>query len=98
MRLSSNSTRAWNHPAFQGEGLWRDGVIRLLSGPFHWGDGICPSQVRIRASLVAQVVKSLPEMQETWVLSLGLEDPLEKGIATHSGILAWIWIPFSPSI
>ena len=47
---------------------------------------------------MAQVVKSLPEMQETWVLSLGLEDPLEKGIATHSGILAWIWIPFSPSI
>ena len=47
---------------------------------------------------MAQVVKSLPEMQETWVLSLGLEDPLEKGIATHSGILAWIWSPFSPSI
>ena len=47
---------------------------------------------------MVQVVKSPPAMQETWVLSLGQEDPLEKGIATHSGILAWIWIPFSPSI
>ena len=42
-----------------------------------------------RASLVAQMVKNLPAMQETWVLSLGWKDPLEKGMATHSGILAW---------
>ena len=45
-----------------------------------------------RASQVAQWVKNLPamqEMQETWVLSLGQEDPLEKGMATHSNILAW---------
>ena len=41
------------------------------------------------ASLVAQMVKNLPAIQETWVLSLGLEDPLEKGKATHSSILAW---------
>ena len=41
------------------------------------------------ASLVAQLVKSLPAMQETWVPSLGGEDPLEKGKATHSSILAW---------
>ena len=41
------------------------------------------------ASLVAQMVKNLPAMQETWVLSLGQEDPLEKGMATHSTILAW---------
>ena len=40
-------------------------------------------------SLVAQIVKSLPAMQETWVQSLGWKDPLEKGIATHSRILAW---------
>ena len=40
-------------------------------------------------SLVDQVVKSLPAMQETWVRSLGQEDPLEKGTATHSSILAW---------
>ena len=41
------------------------------------------------ASLVAQMVKNLPAMQETQVLSLGREDPLEKGMATHSSILAW---------
>ena len=38
---------------------------------------------------MAQTVKNLPEKQETWVQSLGLEDPLEKGMATHSNILAW---------
>ena len=41
------------------------------------------------ASLVAQLVKNLPAMWETWVWSLGWEDPLEKGKATHSSILAW---------
>ena len=41
------------------------------------------------ASLVAQTVKNLPEMQETWVWSLGWEDPGEEGIATHSSIRAW---------
>ena len=41
------------------------------------------------ASLVAQMVKNLPAMQETWVRSLGQEDPLEKEMATHSSILAW---------
>ena len=42
-----------------------------------------------RASLVAQRLKRLPAMQETWVWSLGWEDPLEKEMATHSSILAW---------
>ena len=41
------------------------------------------------AFLVAQKVKNLPSMQETWVQSLDGEDPLEKGMATHSIILAW---------
>ena len=41
------------------------------------------------ASLVAQVVKKSPAMRESWVRSLGWEDPLEKGKATHSSILAW---------
>ena len=41
------------------------------------------------ASLVAQVVKNLPAMRETWVRSLSWEDPLEKGKATHSSILVW---------
>jgi len=42
----------------------------------------------IRASTVTQMVKNLPEMQETWVRFLNQEDILEPGIATHSGILA----------
>ena len=41
------------------------------------------------ASLVAQLIKNQPTMQETWVQSLGWEDPLEKGTTTHSNILAW---------
>ena len=41
------------------------------------------------ASLLTQLVKNLPAVQETWVQSLGWEDPLEKGMATHSSILAW---------
>ena len=41
------------------------------------------------SSLVAQTVKNLPAVQETWVRSLGQEDPLEKEMATHSSILAW---------
>ena len=41
------------------------------------------------ASLVAQTVKNLHALQETWLQSLGWEDPLEEGMATHSSILAW---------
>ena len=48
---------------------------------------ICSAQNR--ASLAAYTVKNLPAMLETWVQSLGQEDPLEKGMATHSSILAW---------
>ena len=43
----------------------------------------------VRDSLVAQLVKNLPAVQENWVRSLGQEDLLEKGMATHSSILAW---------
>ena len=57
------------------------------------GGDICipmpDSQVFPWASLVAQLVKNLPAMWETWVRFLGWEDPLEKGKATHSSILAW---------
>ena len=47
-----------------------------------------------RTTLVAQTVKNLPAMQETWVLFLGWEDLLEKRMATHSSILAWrmLWV------
>ena len=41
------------------------------------------------ASQVAQLVKNLPAVQETWVRSLEWEDPMEEGMATHSSILAW---------
>ena len=43
----------------------------------------------VKASLVDQMVKNLPAMRETWVQSLGWEDPLKKEMATHSNILAW---------
>jgi len=46
-------------------------------------------KVVTRDSLVAQMVKNPPEMWESWVRSLGWEDPLEKGMATNSSILAW---------
>ena len=46
-------------------------------------------QIELATSLLAQMVKILPAMQETQVWSLGREDPLEKGMATHSTILAW---------
>ena len=47
------------------------------------------AEVEWLASLVAQRLKCLPAMRETWVWSLGREDPLEKEMATHSSILAW---------
>ena len=74
-------------------GKW-DG--KAHGGP--WGRGQCQAQEgcretcvpqQQRASPVAQTVKNLPAMQETWVQSLGQEDPLEEGMATHSRIVAW---------
>ena len=53
------------------------------------GEGIGYPLQYSRVSLVAQMVKNPPAMQETWVQSLGWEDPLEEGMATHSNILAW---------
>ena len=54
----------------------------------HWED-IWVIPVKKIHSLVAQMVKNLPAMQETPVRSLSQEDPLEKGMASHSSILAW---------
>ena len=60
-----------------------------------WMSRVFPSHVLFgapsffRVSLVAQLVKNLPAIWETWVQSLHWEDPLEKGMATHSSILAW---------
>ena len=68
--------------------------IRWLDAPFPLL--LCCSQRQLlitiqlcRTCLVAQTVKRLPIMRETWVWSLGREDPLEKEMATHSSILAW---------
>ena len=53
------------------------------------GEGIgCPPQYSW-ASLVTRLVKNLPARWETWVRSLGWEDLLEEGVATHSSVLAW---------
>ena len=67
-------------------------LLRWLLG--HWPILLIGTYQSYWASLVAQRVKHLPTMWETWVQSLGQEDPLEKGIATHSSILAWR-IPWS---
>ena len=53
------------------------------------GEGIGHPLQYSWASLVAQIVKNPPAMQETWVRSLGREDPLEESMATHSSILTW---------
>ena len=50
---------------------------------------ICDVLSQKWASWAAQMVKNLPAMRETWIQTLGWEDPLEKGMATHSSILAW---------
>ena len=47
------------------------------------------TNIYIKGFLVAQAIKNLPVLQETWVQSLGWEDSLEKGMATHASILAW---------
>ena len=53
------------------------------------GEGIGSPLQYSWASLVAQMVKNPPAMQETWVRSLGWEEPLEEGMAAHSSILTW---------
>ena len=56
---------------------------------FNYVNNCVKPLVHFRASLVTQKVKNLPAIQETQILSLDLEDPLEKRVATHSSILAW---------
>jgi len=56
---------------------------------FHYSLSFVAQFSGLWASLVAQLVKNLPAMLETWVLSLGWEEPLENGKSTHSSILAW---------
>ena len=61
-------------------------IPRLGRSP---GEGISYPLQYSWAFLVAQMVKNLPAMWETWILPLDWEDPLEEGMATHSGVLAW---------
>ena len=66
-------------------------VINMWSIPLQWSAfQVYPKGIfYIPPLLVAQMVKNLPTMQETWVRSLGQEDPLEKGMATQSSIFVW---------
>ena len=69
----------------------REWCSKCLHLPSLW---LLPSTKEARltqdwGSLITQLVKNVPAMQATWVQSLGWEDPLEKGKATHSSILAW---------
>ena len=71
-----------------GIGLW--GTLSLPARQIRIRDLYCSTNANpTRASLVAQRLKRLPAMRETWVRSLGQEDPLEEEMATHSSILAW---------
>ena len=64
-------------------------IYPLISNLLNWLRYIVNIYLLPSASLVAQLVKNSPAVWETWVQSLGWEDPLEKGKATHSRILAW---------
>ena len=72
------------------ESAYNTGDLSLIPGLGRSaGEGIGYPLQYSWASLVAQLVKNSPAMCETWVQSLDWEDPLEKGTATHSTILAW---------
>ena len=78
------------HSSVGKESVFNEGDPSSISGSGRSpGEGIGYPLQYSWASLVAQPVKNLPAMWETWVRSLGWEDPLEKGKATHSSILAW---------
>ena len=64
-------------------------VVISFSNPQGYEGILTPLNLYTWASLVAQLVKKPPAMQETWVRSLGWEDPLEKEMATHSSTFAW---------
>ena len=76
---------------FLEERIAKDGVVKPgnVLKVDSTGEGIDYPLQYSWASLVAQLVKNPPAMQEPWVRSLGWEDPLEKGTASHSSILAW---------
>ena len=69
--------------------LWSKGLSRVFLNTTVQNHQFFGARLSLWASLVAQRLKCLPAMWETWVRSLGQEDPLEKEMATHSSILAW---------
>ena len=85
--------KAGNSRSFSKESICNAGDPSLIPGSGRAaGEGIDYLLQYSWASLVAQLVKNPPVMQETWVQSLGWEDPLEKGRTTRSSVLVW-WIP-----
>ena len=69
---------------------WGSVLSYFIKEMYYWKYScVCVMMMMIRASLLVQMVKNLPAMQETCLWSLGWEDPLEKGMATHSSIRAW---------
>ena len=87
-----SSTLAWRIPLIEETGglqsMWSQSWTQLSDSHTHT-DTHTHTHVVVWASLVAQTIKNLPAMQETWVQPLGQEDLLEKAMATHSSILAW---------
>ena len=80
--------KTWRKPKCPSKNKWIKwcGIYTQWNGTQSWKGW---NLSRVRTSVVAQMVKNLPAMQETQVWSLGREDPLEKGMATHSSVLAW---------
>ena len=88
-------------------GAHRANQVKMNRGPLPSGPAELPAKRNTTlqttgVSSIAQMVRNLPAMQETRIRSLGQEDPLEKGMATHASILAWriLWTekPGDPSI
>ena len=85
-RRSNQSILKEISPEYSLEGLMLKAAVPILWSPMQRADSL---EKLMEASQVAQRLKHLPAMQETWVQSLGQEDPLEKEMATHSSIIAW---------
>ena len=88
----------WENSVAPWQGVYRISMsIFLISFFSHLNKLTIPQRLtsNFRVTLVAQLVKNLPTVWETWVQSLGWEDPLEKGTAAHSSILAWEFL-YSP--
>ena len=90
IRNKKQEKEEFPHSSVGKESACNAGDLSLITGSGRSpGEGIGYPLQYSWASLVAQLVKNPPAMRETWVPSLGWEDPLEKGKATHSCILVW---------